>query len=368
MKLSLFWKLMLAFGVVVVISLSAVVVLANQVTAAELHRAMMGDGGGIGGPGGMMGRGLSAAQQAALARVNQAVIAGGAIALFAALGVGFVVFRSITRPIEQLRQAAQAVSGGDLSARVEIDSGDELADLGSAFNAMAGSLQRDEQLRRDMTADIAHELRTPLAVIQSNVEAMLDGVYPLDGEHLGTVLKQSEVLTRLVNDLRTLALAEAGQLALDRQPIDAGELAAGVAAAFRTRAAEKGVAIETDIAPNLSPAALDAQRMSQVLSNLIDNALRHTPPGGRIDVRVRSGGDRDVVLGVSDTGGGIRAEDLPYVFERFYRADKSRARAEGGSGLGLAIAKSIVEAHGGAIRVRSEVGRGTTFEITVPHR
>jgi len=354
---------MLAFGVVAAISLGAVVVLADQVTAAELHRAMMGDGAGMMGQGGMMGRGLSAAQQAALTRVNQAVIAGGAIALVAALVAGFFVFRIVTRPIDQLRQATHAVASGDLSTRVKIDSGDELAELGSAFNAMAGSLQRDEQLRRDMTADVAHELRTPLAVIRSNLEAMLDGVYPLDGEHLGIVLEQSKVLTRLVDDLRTLALAEAGQLALDRQPVDAGELVASVASAFRTRAAEKGITIETDVAPNLSPLSLDAQRMSQVLSNLIDNGLRHTPPGGRIEVHARSDGDRGAVLSVSDTGSGIPAEDLPYVFERFYRAEKSRARAEGGSGLGLAIAKSIVEAHGGAIGARSTVGRGTTFEI-----
>ena len=363
MKLSLFWKLMLAFGLVVLISVGAVVVLANQVTAAELHRAMMDEGNG---QGGMMGRGSGFMQQQALDRVNRAVIIGGAIALSAALGVGFVVFRGITRPVEQLTHAAQSVSGGDLSARVTIHSGDELAELGLTFNEMADSLQRGEQLRRDMTADVAHELRTPLAVIQSNLEAMLDGVYPLDSEHLASVLVQTKVLTRLVDDLRTLALAEAGQLALNRQPVDAGGLTAMVASAFRSRAAEKHVSIETDIAPDMPQAPLDAQRIYQVLSNLIDNAIRYTPDGGRIVVGARRNGDPRLILSVSDTGNGIPADDLPFIFERFYRADKSRARAEGGSGLGLAIAKSIVETHGGAISAESQIGRGTIVEVSLP--
>ncbi len=369
MKLSLFWKLMLAFAIVVLVSLGAVVLLANQVTTAELHRAMMGEGngpGGMTGSGGMMGRGLTLAQEAAVQRVNGAVIAGGALALIAALVVGFVVFRGITRPVEQLTRAAQAVSGGDLSARVAIRSGDELADLGSTFNAMADNLQHGEQLRRDMTADVAHELRTPLAVIQSNLEAMLDGVYPLDAGHLSGVLEQTKVLTRLVEDLRTLALAEAGQLPLDRQPVDPGGLTAMVASGFRPRAAQKGVSIETDIAPDTPQASLDSQRMFQVLSNLIDNAIRYTPGGGHIVVGARRDGDRRVVLSVRDSGSGIPADDLPFVFERFYRADKSRARAEGGSGLGLAIARSIVEAHGGAIRAVSEDRQGTMIEVSLP--
>ena len=368
MKLSLFWKLMLAFGIVVAIGLGAVVILANQVTTAELHRVMMGEGLGQGmmgqGPG--AGRGLSAAQQAAVDRVSQAVFAGGGIALLAALGVGFFVFRSITRPVEKLTRAAQAVSGGDLSARVTITSGDELAELGSTFNIMAETLQRDEQLRRDLTADVAHELRTPLAVIQSNLEAMLDGVYPLDAEHMSGVLAQSKVLTRLVDDLRTLALAEAGQMQLDRQSTDVGGLAAMVTSAFRTRAAEKQVALDVDIAADLPHAAADSQRLFQVMSNLIDNALRYTPAGGRIRVSARRGEDHCILLSVTDSGSGIPAEDLPFVFERFYRAEKSRARSEGGTGLGLAIARSIVEAHDGSIRARSDVGNGTTFEVILP--
>ena len=360
---------MLAFAAVVLISLAAVVVLANQVTAQELHRFMMGEyngpGGGMMGQGGMMGRGVEMAQQAMLERINQAILAGGAAALSAALAVGFLIFRSVTRPVDQLRLAAQAVSSGDLSARVTIHTGDELAKLGVAFNAMADSLQRGERLRRDLTADVAHELRTPLAVVQSNLEAMLDGVYPLDAEHLANVMEQTQVLARLVNDLRTLALAESGQMPLHRQPVDPGGLAAMVASAFRTRAAEKGVSIETDIDSGLPPTSIDSQRMYQVLSNLIDNSIRHTPSGGRITVGAKDG-DRRIVLSVSDTGSGVSPEDMPFIFERFYRADKSRSRAEGGTGLGLAIAKTLVQAHGGTIAARSQAGRGTTIEISLP--
>lgn len=369
MRLNLFWKLMLAFGAIVLISLGAVILIANQVTTAGFHQFMMGEGNGFGGmmgQGAMSGRGLTNAQQAVVDRVNRAVIASGALALAAALGIGFVLFRGITRPVAELKGAAQSISDGDLSTRVDIRSGDELAELGSSFNAMASSLQRDEQLRRDMTADVAHELRTPLTVVQSNLEAMLDGVYPMDAEHLSSVLAQSRLLSRLVEDLRTLALAEAGQLALDRQPVDLDRLVTAIADAFRPRASEKGVSIVIDTAPDLPQVSLDSQRMSQVLSNLLENALRYTPRGGHIAIGVQRADNRRVLVNVTDSGSGIPAEDLPFIFERFYRADKSRARVEGGSGLGLAIAKSIVEAHGGSILARCEAGEGATFEVSLP--
>ena len=222
MKLSLFWKLMLAFTLVVAIGLGAVVILANQVTTSEFHQMMMGgDAQGMMGPNGMMGRGQEVMQQAALERVNRAILIGGLLALVAAVIVGFFVFRAITRPIEQLTRAAHRLAQGDLSARVGVDDhpsrlgSDEISELGAAFNTMASTLQQSEQVRRDMTADIAHELRTPLAVMRGNLEALLDGVYPFDADHLTPVLNQVNLLTRLVEDLRTLALAEAGQL-LDR--------------------------------------------------------------------------------------------------------------------------------------------------------
>jgi len=379
MKLSLFWKLMLAFALVVAIGLGAVVVLASQITTNELHQMMMGgDGQGTmmsqtgPGPNGMMGsRGQILLQQAALDRVNQAVLIGGLIALLAALAIGFFLFRAITRPIDQLTHAAHQLAQGDLGARVAVDDhparlgSDEISELGTAFNTMASNLQQSEQVRRDMTADIAHELRTPLAVMRGNLEALLDGVYPFDAEHLNPVLNQVTLLTRLVEDLRTLALAEARQLPLNKRPVDLAVLLQSVLTSFEAQAAAQQVALHTELAANFPPVDLDPDRIQQTVGILISNALRYTPPQGSISVATKT--DRaSVTIEVADTGGGIAPEDLPHVFDRFYRADKSRARESGGSGLGLAIAKSLVEAHGGSITVHSEAGRGTQFDVRLP--
>jgi len=373
MKLSLFWKLMLSFALVVAVGLGAVVVIANQITNQELMAFMMGQEPGA--MGGMMGqgamRGPSQLQQRALDRVNQAVVIGGGIALIAALVIGFVVFRAITHPIDQLSRAAHALARGDLSARVTTEAQpsrlgeDELTELGTAFNAMADSLQQAEALRRDMTADIAHELRTPLAVMRGNLEAMLDGVYPPDAEHLQPVLNQVHLLTRLVEDLRTLALAEAGQLPLTKRPTDLKQLIDTTLVSFQANAAAQRVTLTANTIDQLPAIEIDPDRVQQTIGILIANALRHTPAGGSITVTLR----RDyaqVLIEVADTGTGIPPEDLPHIFERFYRADKSRSRESGGSGLGLAIAKSIVQAHGGSIGAVSEPGRGTTVRFTLP--
>ena len=316
---------------------------------------------GGGGAGGMMG----APEQNFLARVNQAVLLAGLAAGAVALLVGFVVFRSITAPLYRLTRAAHAVAEGDLSQRVEIRTADEIAELGTAFNTMAENLQRGEQVRREMTADIAHELRTPLSVIRGNLEAVLDGVYPANAEHIQPALDQAQLLARLVEDLRTLALAEAGQLSLDRQPMDAAELTRRVVASFEPKAADKCVRLSVDAPDSLPGVLADSQRIAQVLTNLLGNALRYTPQDGHVNVRL-STQDEWVLVTVSDTGPGISEQDLPHVFDRFYRADKSRSREGGGSGLGLAIARSIVEAHGGRIWAESQVGQGTTIAFTLP--
>jgi signal transduction histidine kinase len=336
---------------------------------------MMGDDGQgmMMGPNGMMGgRGQAVMQQAALERVNRAVLIGGFVALIAALAVGFFVFRAITRPIDQLTRAAHQLAQGDLSARVAVDDhaarlgSDEISELGVAFNTMASSLQQSEQVRRDMTADIAHELRTPLAVMRGNLEAMLDGVYPFDAEHLNPVLNQVNLLTRLVEDLRTLALAEAGQLPLEKRPFDLGGLIQRTITSFEAQAAAQQVVLHAEIASDLPTVDLDPDRMQQTVGILIANALRYTPPHGSITVAAKT--DRvSVTIEVADTGSGIAPEDLPHVFDRFYRADKSRARESGGSGLGLAIAKSIVEAHGGSIAAASQHGQGTQLIVRLPH-
>lgn len=366
MKLSLFWKLMLSFALVVAVGLGAVILLASQITNRELHQFMMGNGAGSG----MMGRGAATMEALTLERINGAVIAGGLAALAVALMIGYVVFRGITRPVEQLTGAARALSQGNLSARVEPAQtyrlgDDELTDLANAFNAMADHLQQTERLRRDMTADIAHELRTPLSVMRGNLEAMLDGVYPADAEHLRPVLNQVHLLSRLIEDLRTLALAEAGQLPLEKHPTDPGELIHSRLASFEAQSAAQGVSLRADVPAGLPAVSLDPDRIGQTLAILLTNALRYTPTGGSIAVAARLE-EGSVHIEVADTGAGIPPEDLPRIFERFYRADKSRSRAGGGSGLGLAIAKGIVEAHGGSIAATSAPGDGTHITIRLP--
>ena len=323
---------------------------------------------GGGGSGGMMSGMIGAPEQDFLDRVNRAVLLAGLAAGVVALLLGFIVFRGITAPLNRLTRAAHAVAEGDLAQRVQIRTGDEIAELGTAFNTMASNLQREEQLRREMTADIAHELRTPLSVIQGNLEAVLDGVYPPDAEHIQPALDQAQLLARLVEDLRTLALAEGGQLSLDRQPTDVAELVKRVVASFEPKAADRRVTLSVDAPSSLPRIRADGQRIAQVLTNLLGNALRYTPQDGRADVRL-SAQPESILATVSDNGPGIAAEDLPHIFDRFYRADKSRSRdprSGEGSGLGLAIARSIVEAHGGRIWAESETGQGTTIAFTLP--
>ncbi len=376
MKLSLFWKLMLSFALVVAIGLGAVIVIANQITNQELMSYMMGQetgmmmGGGMGQGQGAM-HGPSQMQQRTLDRINQAVIIGGGVALLAALVIGFIVFRAVTHPIDQLSHAAHSLARGDLSARVATTThpsrlgDDELTDLGATFNVMADSLQKAEALRRDMTADIAHELRTPLAVMRGNLEAMLDGVYPPDAEHLQPVLNQVHLLTRLVEDLRTLALAEANQLPLNKRPVDLSQLIDSTLASFQAQAATQRVTLSAAALDSLPAIDLDPDRVQQTIGILIANALRHTPADGSIKITLRRE-QTQAIIEVADSGVGISPKDLPHIFERFYRADKSRSRESGGSGLGLAIAKSIVQAHGGTISATSEVGRGTIVRFTLP--
>jgi signal transduction histidine kinase len=240
--------------------------------------------------------------------------------------------------------------------------------VGRSFNAMAVSLAQSEMARQNMIADIAHELRNPLGVIQGQLEAMIDGVFPTTTEQIASMYDETILLTRLVDDLRDLALADAGQLRLTRAPTDLGALIEKTVAAFAPLALEKNVALSADQATQVSEVNVDPLRIEQVLRNLVGNALRYTA-SGKISIQCSHeafGNLKLVRISVKDTGMGIAAEDLPNVFERFYRGDKSRARASGGAGLGLAIAKQLVNAHGGEIGVESEVGKGATFWFTLP--
>jgi signal transduction histidine kinase len=291
----------------------------------------------------------------------RAALAAGAIALV----LGVVLFAQITAPLQLLTMAAERIEHGDLNARVPVRTRDELGRVSGAFNAMADSLAQSQTARRNLVADIAHELRTPLTVMRANLEAMQDGLLPLNVAQVNEVHEQTLLLARLVDDLRLLSLAEAGQLKLERSPTDVVALARAVVEHAAISAQAKGVSLTLD-APNALPSIdVDADRIIQVLQNLIANALQYTPKDGHVTVSLGTQGD-SLEVSVADTGVGIATEDLPHVFDRFYRADKSRARVSGGSGLGLAIVKQLVEAHHGRIQVESEVGRGSRFVFTLP--
>ncbi len=302
-----------------------------------------------------------------LRQVNRAILLAVLAASVAALLLGGLLTWTMTRPLRQLTQAAEAISEGNLGQRVHVQAGDEIGDLAAAFNQMSDRLARAERLRRQMTADIAHELRTPLSVIQGNVEALQDGVFPLTADSLEPIRAKTNLLTRLVEDLRQLTLAETGQLPLDKTPTDLAALVQRTLADFQAVAESKQIRLQTSPSPDLPLVNVDPQRIEQVLVNLLSNALRHTPVGGKIRVDVGRENGR-IRLAVSDNGPGLSAEEAVNVFERFYRVDPGRTREEngGGSGLGLAVARSIVEAHSGQIGVASAPGQGAAFWFTLP--
>ncbi len=302
---------------------------------------------------------LSPLEEDFLASVRRAALAGGAVALTIALLLGTFLATELCAPLERLIHATERIAKGDLAHRVVVRTRDEIGKLAEAFNRMAEALQRSEAVRRQFLADVAHELRTPLSVIRGNLEALLDGAFPLTPESLAPVYEETLHLGELVEDLRTLTLADTGHLPLEKEEMDIGELVAEVVEAVRPVAAEEGIQISLEREPNLFVLA-DPRRIRQVLGNLLSNALRFSPQGSTITISaIRQGSEAWV--SVQDQGPGIPEEDLPHIFERFYKADKSRS--EGGTGLGLAIAKEIVQAHGGRIWAENRNGARFTFSL-----
>lgn len=290
----------------------------------------------------------------------------GAVAL--ALVLGIALARGLTEPVRDLTRAVQAMTGGELGQQVPIRSADELGELSGAFNRMSAELARSNRARRQMTADIAHDLRTPLSVLTGYIEGLRDGVLTPTADRLETMHTEAQHLRHLVEDLRTLSLADAGELPLERRPVVPSTVLARLAAAFGPEATARSIALETACEAQLPAIDIDLERLVQALGNIVANALRHTPAGGRVVLAAARAG-ADVALEVTDDGEGIASDVLPHIFDRLYQGDAARSRQGAASGLGLAIAMSIVRAHGGTLTARSlGIGRGSTFTVRLPAR
>lgn len=326
----------------------------SYLSHAQAMQSMMGDAGSSMGPG----------ERQFIDRLRLSLVLAGVGGAALATAMGVFIARRIAAPLRALREAAHAVAAGDTSRRVSVEADDEIGDLARSFNQMAATLADQERLRQQFIADVAHELRTPLAVLQAEIEALQDGVTRPTRERLASLHEETLVLGRLVEDLRTLSLADAGELRLTRTRQPAAALIERAALTMADQAARAGVTLNLSLSPGLPDVEADADRLTQVLMNLLSNAIRHTPAGGEVSVsaEVRDGAIR---VAVRDTGPGIPASALPHVFDRFYRVDAGRSRQTGGSGLGLAIARQLVRAHGGELWAETSA-RGATFIFTLP--
>ena len=290
----------------------------------------------------------------------------GAIFVAFIIGMSIIAARNIRRmsnPLDELVEASNKVAEGEYSVRVEEKGPPEVRFLLRGFNSMAERLQIHDEQRRNMLADVSHELRTPITVIQGNVEGILDGLYPADEARLKSIIEETQILSRLVDDLRTLALAESGALRLKREPTNLPELISDAVSGFESQTKEKEIRLEVSLEGG-EDVNIDPQRIREVLTNLLSNAVRYSPRGGEVKVGLTESGagvDGALTIFVQDSGAGIESADLPHVFERFYKSSDS-----GGMGLGLSIARYLVEAHGGKIWAESEVGKGTKISFSLP--
>ncbi len=305
------------------------------------------------------------AMQIAFNATGRFFLWGGVVAIAVALILTFILSRRILSPMKDLSQAAGKLGKGDFSQRVTVGDKGEIGELAESFNTMAGDLEHNEHLRRNMVADVAHELRTPLSNLSGYLEAIRDGVVKPDEDIIRSLSEESATLSRLVDDLQELSLAESGELKLTLQSEDISRLIKETVEAAGAKASAGKIKLGSEVAAGLPAVVIDSHRIRQVLNNLIQNAISHTGEKGTITVTAEQR-VKDIAVSVTDTGEGISAADLPNIFERFYRVDKSRTRSTGGSGLGLTIAKRLVEAHGGKISVKSEPGKGSTFIFTLP--
>jgi two-component system, OmpR family, sensor histidine kinase BaeS len=308
------------------------------------------------------GSGLNAADRSLKTALLRAIAGAAGLAALLALLTGLAVARRITRPVTRLIAATRSMAAGDRTARVgEIHAADELRELAASFDQMAGTLDRQEQIRRNLVADVAHELRTPIAILQAGHEALLDGVAEPTPDELGSLRDEVLRLARMVGDLQTLAAADAAALNLTRTPADLAELAATAADSLARRFEAAGITLDREL--SASPVLADPHWLHQVITNLLTNALKFTPAGGRVTISTRSSGS-EAVLRVADTGAGIPADDLPRIFDRFFRGQQ--AAQISGSGIGLTVAAELVQAHGGRLTAASELGHGTQMTLSLP--
>lgn len=307
----------------------------------------------------------TAAEQTFINRINLFLFLGVLGAIVLAFLFGSILSRNITNPIRELTKATHEIAGGNLGQRVDVHSQDEIGELAQSFNKMSADLASAANIRRQMTADIAHELRTPLSLIIGHAEGVHDGVLEPTRETFEIIREEAERLEHLVNDLRTLSLADAGELAVDLQPLDVNDFMRDIHAHYVSLFSQKQITLDLKPVPVMLTANLDPNRFAQVVNNILDNALRHTPEDGQVTLETKQLGN-NIQISIQDSGEGVTPEDAAHLFDRFYRVDQARARDDGGSGLGLAIAKSIVEMHSGKIRAESEKGSGLTVVIELP--
>lgn len=357
------WRLLVTYIIVVAVCIGVVIVVVRQVSISSYSQHMQMMGMTMGGEmtGGMAAR----LDQSFRDALNVSLIWGGLAAIGVAAVLSLIISRRLTRPIHDMAQVTERIAEGDYSKRVDFSSGDEIGSLAHSLNRMAGSLEESRRLRRELMANIAHELRTPLTSISGYMEALSDEVVPPTPETYNLIRREADRLSRLVDDCQKLSRAESGQETFDIHNVPAAPFLERVIFKLKPQFNDKKVLLELSVEPETPHLLVDEDKMEQVMINLLDNALRYTPSEGRINVSCRRAGEK-VEIGVADTGVGIATEDLPHIFERFYRSDKSRSRDKGGSGIGLTIAKHYTESMRGSMAAQSAVGSGTTFILSLP--
>ncbi len=362
LRSSLGWKLFFSYLLVVTVAVAVLTSTANFHTSTALNRhidemqeALL--------HGAHAAEDLDASLHAAL---NEIIAVAALVAILASVIVSVFTVRRIVTPLQSMIAGSQHIAGGDYHQRVPMESRDELGALALSFNQMAEALEQTDQRRLELIGNVAHELRTPLSSIRGTMEALVDGVLPPDSATFLSVQHEVARLQRLVHDLEELSRAEAGQILLHRRAVSGVDLISPAVERLRPQFEDKGVALGVDVPPSLPAAWVDPGRITQVLLNLLGNALQYTPAGGQVSLRAWRE-DNSLQIAVQDTGIGIEPEHLAHIFERFYRVDKSRSRAGGGSGIGLTISRRLIEAHGGRLWAASPgAGRGSTFTVSLP--